>query len=52
MIPPQSILTTFPAVSQALRKNGSYFEELVRTDLRHEPRFWETASVLHEHTDL
>ena len=35
--PFQQILSTFRSVSKSEREKGTYFEELIRTYLRHEP---------------
>ena len=35
----KSILATYRAQSQTEREKGSYFEELIRTYFRNEPRF-------------
>jgi predicted helicase len=37
--PLQEILTNYRSVSQTEREKGTYFEELIRTYLRHEPTF-------------
>ena len=39
MTPLQSILAAYRATSQTEREKGSYFEELIRTYFRQEPRF-------------
>jgi len=39
MTPLQSILAAYRSTSLTEREKGSYFEELIRTYLRHEPRF-------------
>lgn len=35
--PLQEILSTYRSVSKTEREKGTYFEELIRTYLRHEP---------------
>jgi predicted helicase len=35
--PFQQMLSTFRSVSKSEREKGTYFEELIRTYLRHEP---------------
>lgn len=39
MTPLQQILTAYRAISQTEREKGTYFEELIRTYFRNEPRF-------------
>ena len=39
MSPLQSVLAAYRAKSQSQKEKGSYFEELIRTCFRNEPRF-------------
>lgn len=52
----QEILSTYQSVSQSEREKGTYFEELIRTYLRHEPVYadlysdvWLLSEVPAEH---
>ncbi len=51
MSPLQSILAAYRATSQSEREKGTYFEELIRTYLRHEPRFADLYSDVWLHAD-
>ena len=42
--PLQEILSTFRSVSKSEREKGTYFEELIRTYLRHEPIYTDLYS--------
>jgi predicted helicase len=51
MTPLQSILAAYRATSQSEREKGTYFEELIRTYLRHEPRFADLYSDVWLYSD-
>jgi len=51
MSPLQSILTKYRATSQSEREKGSYFEELIRTYFRNEPRFADLYSDVWLYSD-
>ncbi|MCU0751017.1 MAG: restriction endonuclease [Akkermansiaceae bacterium] len=51
MTPLQKILAAYRATSQTEREKGTYFEELIRTYFRNEPRFVDLYSDVWLYTD-